>query len=378
MTAVLLISTLTAQQNEMYETLRKVFVGGTLNDKTTVIEKAAAEEGSEALITEGLVFADTHAALLGNEQPMIELAAKAVSYAEKCDSADTYTLVMSIFQKYQDSTVRQACLNYLLTTKRTSDRTAPVIEEYASELLNTDESDSALMESCIEVLDKIHSNSSFRVFFNYASAGFLEKSIQNRALVAMNRLTDVYRINMLSIISDSVVPNKLTALRMILANGVNSEILRAEAAETALSTAIIHAGDTFDASLIDLQMTALAELRRLSWTHSAGLAADFFAVARTEFESGVLLPAQFIEVIESVQELSVVKAGGLFTEYLNACNKDVENGLSCSVPVVLAVIKSLGALGDKVAFDSLLYVSYVPYPDEVVLASREALARLKW
>lgn len=376
--AFLLISTLSAQQNVRYDNLRKVFVSGTITDKTEVMEKAASEPGAESLIFDGLLFADTYADLLGNEQSMKALAASAVVNADLCDSAETLTLVMSIFQKYPDQSVRQACLNYLLKSKRAVDKVVTPVESYARELLDEGVLEEELMLSCIAVLNKLHSNSTFRVFFDYASSGFVTEEIQSKAHEAMNSLSDVYRINMLSIISDSSVPKKLSALKMVLLNETTSDVLRAEAAETALSTSIIHVGDTFDASLTDLQMVALEELRRLSWTRAANLVANYFTVAKGEFEAGIMPPGQFIEVIEAVQELAVVKAGSLFTDYLNACNTNVENGLSCSVPVVLAVINSLGALGDKVSFDALLYVSYVPYPDEVVIASREALARLKW
>lgn len=376
--AALFITTLGAQQNLKYENLKKIFVSGTITDKTDVVEQAINQPGSENIIVDGLSFADTYASLLGNEQPMLQLASVSVLNAHLCDSAETYALVVSIFKKYEDVTVRRACLNYLLKTKRSSDKSITLIENYAMEVLNDAESDEELMLSCIDVLDKFHSNTSFRVFFDYASSDFVARDVRKKAEEAMNSLSDVYRINMLSIITDSPVPTKLHALQMVLGNTENSEVLRAEASETALSTSIIHVGDTFDASLTDLQMMALDELKRLSWTRSANLVADYFTVAKGEFESGIMPPSQFIEVIKAVQELSAVKAGALLTEYLNTCNENVENGLSCSLPVVLAVISSLGTLGDKVSFDALLYVSYVPYPDEVIIASREALARLKW
>jgi hypothetical protein len=38
----------------------------------------------------------------------------------------------------------------------------------------------------------------------------------------------------------------------------------------------------------------------------------------------------------------------------------------------------LGDLGDKTAFDYLLYVGYLSYPETVKKASRDALARLAW
>lgn len=375
---VLLVNTLSAQQNDMYEKLRKDFVRGSLAEKAAAVESAVQNDGCELIVADGLSFACEWAGLLGEEDEMTRLAAISVRNAVSCDSSEVYGLITGIFNAYDAPVVRKACLDYLLATRRSADKSAGMVETYAMNLLDEGDADVELLASCIAVLDKIHSNSSFRVFFDYASSSFLPEDLQNTALDAMNRLTDVYRINMLSIIESSPVPNKLTALNMILENETNSDVFKAEASEKALSTSIIHAGDSFDAELTELQMTAASELRSLEWTRSANLMAEFFPVARSEFEAGFLQPEQFIEIIESVKELSVVKAGSLFTDFLSSVNANVENGLSCSVPVVLAVINSLGALGDKVSFDALLYVSYVPYPDEIILASREALARLKW
>ena len=45
---------------------------------------------------------------------------------------------------------------------------------------------------------------------------------------------------------------------------------------------------------------------------------------------------------------------------------------------VLALINSLGELADKAAFDNLLYIGFLNYPDKIQAAAREALNRLKW
>jgi hypothetical protein len=46
--------------------------------------------------------------------------------------------------------------------------------------------------------------------------------------------------------------------------------------------------------------------------------------------------------------------------------------------IILAIINALGELGDKAAFDSLLYVSYLNYPDRIQASARDALNRLRW
>ena len=45
---------------------------------------------------------------------------------------------------------------------------------------------------------------------------------------------------------------------------------------------------------------------------------------------------------------------------------------------MLSLINSLGEMGDKAAFDSLLYATYLDYPEEVIAAAKNALAKLKW
>ena len=46
--------------------------------------------------------------------------------------------------------------------------------------------------------------------------------------------------------------------------------------------------------------------------------------------------------------------------------------------LVLGVIKALGEMRNKIAFDNLHYVAYLDYPESVKAAAREALNNLKW
>ena len=63
---------------------------------------------------------------------------------------------------------------------------------------------------------------------------------------------------------------------------------------------------------------------------------------------------------------------------LEEFNNKKEKDEKLSIPVVKAVINTLGAIGNKTAFDYLLAVTYLSYPDEVLSAAREALAGLRW
>ena len=59
-------------------------------------------------------------------------------------------------------------------------------------------------------------------------------------------------------------------------------------------------------------------------------------------------------------------------------NSKVGNLTNVQVNVVIAVINTLGAIGDKTAIDSLLDVTYLTYPESVLSAAQNALLELKW
>ena len=69
---------------------------------------------------------------------------------------------------------------------------------------------------------------------------------------------------------------------------------------------------------------------------------------------------------------------------LSECNGKVEQAGkdgNASMPaksVVLALISALGELGDKTAFDTLLFVTYLSYPLDVIDAAKASLAKLNW
>ncbi len=87
---------------------------------------------------------------------------------------------------------------------------------------------------------------------------------------------------------------------------------------------------------------------------------------------------QFAAAIECVEAVSSRGAVKIFADYLAQMNKAQEEKDFPSKTVALAIINALGALGDKSAFDCLLYVTYLNYPEEITSAARNALTRLKW
>ena len=87
---------------------------------------------------------------------------------------------------------------------------------------------------------------------------------------------------------------------------------------------------------------------------------------------------QFKTVILALANTSPIESVPLLTAYLEDLNNLTEKGNVVSSDVILAVIKSLGTIGDKSAFDSLLAVTYLNYSEQVLSAARAALSGLRW
>jgi hypothetical protein len=59
-------------------------------------------------------------------------------------------------------------------------------------------------------------------------------------------------------------------------------------------------------------------------------------------------------------------------------NSQTERNGEYDGELTMAVVKTLGEMGDKAAYDNLLYISHLSYPEQIKAAAREALNRLRW
>ena len=87
---------------------------------------------------------------------------------------------------------------------------------------------------------------------------------------------------------------------------------------------------------------------------------------------------QFKTVIISLRNIAPLDAVAPLISYLEELNDRTEKGNPVSSEIALAVINTLGAIGDKAAFDSLLAVTYLNYEESVLTAARDALSGLRW
>jgi hypothetical protein len=97
-----------------------------------------------------------------------------------------------------------------------------------------------------------------------------------------------------------------------------------------------------------------------------------------EFDRGLVDRNHLLDALGSLGAMSSHDAAVRLTQYLVLINSYTEKGKVYDDLVVLAVLQNLGALGDKVAFDDLMYTQYLNYSSGVKKAARAALDKLKW
>ena len=127
-----------------------------------------------------------------------------------------------------------------------------------------------------------------------------------------------------------------------------------------------------------IQLEALNNLSDNKWTRASLTAVSYFQFAKKIYNQNLMTENQFENVINCLCNVSPVDAVNPLTAYLEELNRQKENGTDVSSAIVLSVIKTLGAIGDKSAFDSLLAVTYLDYDESILSAARKALSGLRW
>ena len=365
-------------QDEQIMILKKTFYRGNLQDKIQVISDAAKmEENLEEIFLSSMDFVVAYGEILKNDESMIQLAKITVENLKKVDKNKVPSFLIDLFPLYNSEIIINSILNTIANLQINDSKINILLKDYGLTLL--DNPQEKAMGLLVSTMEQIDDSTFFPVLFKYAASSNIPESVRNQSESVISGFVERYKTDMVSIIENGSLSEKHLALKIVLNNEKNSDFLRAEIAEKALQVSIINIGDTNQKKeLIDFQLSAIRELRRVGWTRSTDLVVSFFNFARSEYENESLAEDDYIEIISCVEELATSKASSILSDYLAYFNSQTEQGISCSESVVLAVINALGNLGNKTAFDNLLYVGYLSYSEEIIEASRVALAGLKF
>lgn len=357
------------------------FVKGDIIQKTAAIKRSGNDS---SIAKNALDFVVQNATLLEGDRDLAALAVAGIlSYpaAEYASSPKNVTeLFKTIFYDINDATVRISVFDKLALfyVSKPFDETVNFVNEYLLQKIASGDPLDDTVKKSVEVLGKMGNGSSFTGLYSILQTRIWQDihPVVTETLVALADKS-------LNSIIDAISKADLTELKLLFQiyekNDRLSSTLRSEIANQMLNSAIIISGNSsLSRDMAEFQLACAKILAENQWTRAAELGRNYFSVAKVAYEVKFLSEAQFAEAIACVETLASRTAVRPLAEYMEQLNKAQESGKVPDKTVVLAIINALGALGDKSAFDCLLYVTYLDYPEEITSAARNALTRLKW
>ena len=360
------------------------FIKGNISDKISAV-KRSAESDNSALAVKAIDFVIENEGILKGDRDLSSLAVAGIlSYPPSEYLASQESVLkrfQTVFYGLDDKNVKISILDkiaslYEMKTYASVVTFMTIFLESASE---SKDSDIEIVKKAIDALGRTKNPASFNVLY-----GVMKKqvwpSLSGQLKNALISVSDRSLTNILGIINTADFVELKLIYSIFGKNEQISQTLRSEIAENLLTRSMILSGNATQVSkdIAEFQLENALILDENKWTRASSLCSRYFSAALDEYEAGFLTEKQFTDVIKIVEDISGREAVKVFSEYMEQMNRETEKGAVPAKPVVLAVIKALGALGDKSAFDCLLYVTYLNYPEEVVASARDALARLKW
>ena len=382
------ILSLSAVISGFAQTSKIKFIKGNIADKTSAVREAEAGE-AEWISDQAVAFCLENKKLLGNDRELDGLAVAAIlSYSpdtvKKYSDSQKQKLTdnfISLFTEFNKSSTVQIAVISRITALKDSVPTAAFTALFNSYLKTTDvkAADSGVFKACISALETIGNEESFKIlygFLNDSAYSSYKNEIEKTTIALIpNAMEEV-----ISLIKGSDFKKISSIFSLVQKNSQISKKNLCEISENVLSESILLVDNSSGTSQdnIKVQLTALNILSENNWTRASGVALSYFELSKKLYEKKNISEDQLKTVITSLRNLAPLDAVSPLISYLEELNARTEKGSPVSSEIALAVINTLGAIGNKDAFDSLLAVTYLNYEESVLTAAREALSGLRW
>lgn len=365
------------------------FVKGNIQDKTTAVREAS---GNDAvwLSNNAINFVLQSKQILKNDRELDGLAVAAI-YAFPADyvkntSDQNREIIMdnfiTMFHAFEgSSTVQVAVVSKVLSLKDTFEtyKFTKVLNDYVASKLESGQ-DQNLIKTIVNSLKEIGNNTSFVCLYNLLSSKKYEALVSDIE-TALITLLPVSMNEIKMIIAEDKYAKSTDLIGLIFDK--KSEILQnslCNIAENFISKTILLSEDSteFNGKTLRTLNEAVTILNENKWTRSGDLLVSYFGYIKPFFDKNLYPESYMINLVGALNNVSSVKAVPALITYLDQLNALTETKGTVSSDVVLVVVETLGAIGDKAAFDALLATTYYTYPENVLSAAQLALSELKW
>jgi len=384
---ILLSASLSAQES-ILSSYERNFIRASLQAKSGILRDAATDESASefmgSLYDFALRFALTNGEYLREDGDMIALVGAAARGAGLRGHTASLEKLWELFQIYRDSYSRVEILGALAIlgegNRQLIENLNKLLDDQNNYYRHSTQmeakglnQDFPVIRACIAALGALGDNSSFPYLFSAMTAGY-PQTVTQETLKALEAIQGNYKDYLIGIIRKNPVNEKAAAFRIGAYNERLSLSERGEIAQTALEISLAGSGPMETA----LRYDAVTALTRLKWSPAAPLAIRNFYRVQTDYTNGFVPTERLLEAIACLGAMGTQEAAMALALQLGYYNSQTEKTGEYDEAVILAFISALGELGDKAAFDYLLYIGYLNYPDKIQASAREALNRLRW
>ena len=356
-----------------------------LSAKAEIFEHAASDaamkESMGQLYEYALQFALDNSAVLKNDPDMIKIIAIAVNGLKDTDRSENLEILWQLFSEYTDSSTEA---DILLAMGRLGKGDPQIISnvnnyllEINSRFVSGESVNYAIVSAGIAAIMELGDSSSYPVLFSIMCAGYPEV-IDMEAQGALDFIPGNFLRFLLDAIEKNPPVEKFAAFKAGINSGRLSMSERGQVAELAFEQALTFYGGEDDADISAMRYAAAQALVPLRWTRANALAIRHYYRVQTDYQHGNISKERFIEAIELLGAVGNSDAALALGLQLGLINARAERTGDIDEDIILAIVNALGLIGDKAAFDHLLYVSNLSYSDDIQAAAKEAINRLKW
>lgn len=383
----LLIQTLVVAQEPILASYKRNFLRAGLADKDRILRDAATDEKAPEFIGElyefALNFILQNVDILQKDTDFTALTLTVIRGLGASGRREAVDNLGQAFFRFQDTLIRVEAVNALAVLGKGDARVVESLNQYLadqnSRFLSGVPSEYPVLSACITALGIIGDDSSYPALFSTMIAGYPE-AVTREAASAMQAVPGNLRQYLIGIIRRNPPVEKLAAFNLASNTRKLTGPEQADAAVIALETGLdLFAGNKeAAAAAANMRYAAIRTLRDLRWTRAASLVIKHFYRVQQDYSNGTASREQVVEAIACLGAMGSSEAAQVLALHLGFLNSRMERSGEYDDAVTLGVIQALGEIGDKIAFDYLLYISYLPYPEGIKDAAKEALNRLKW
>lgn len=362
------------------------FAKASLTVKIEILQDASANKGVQEmgpLFLDAVDFVLNNSSFIGSDPQYRQLAQIAIEQIAAIKHTPAKQSLWKVFQLDTDTTMRvktAAALGIIAAGDlEIIGNLNKWLESQNSVFATGKIPDLQAVSGVLQSLGKLGDPASFPILFRSMILGYSEK-VTATAREALLSVKGDFQQMMTGIVKSSSFLEKRQALVMVLESDKLTEDQKGSVAEYALDVGL-HTAPTDAASkdiARDMRQLATRALSQRKWSKATSLLIEHLDTTIMENDRGLSDKRFLLEAAAALGNMATHEAAVRLTNYLVLLNSYTEKGRTYDEQIVLTVIDNLGKLGDKVAFDDLMYTQYLNYTSPIKKKARAALDNLKW